>query len=171
MIEIVKPGLQTTVQDGGRRGYQAYGVPVCGAMDWQALALANILAGNPWDEAALEICALGPTVTFLQDAVFALAGADEDTLAAGRVYGENLGLAFQIVDDLLDLEGDAALMGKTLGKDVQEGKITWPACVGVEQAKQDAAACIEKAKAALNIPKLHPTFLQELAEYTLHRVQ
>ena len=58
MIEVIKSGLQTTVQDGGRRGYQAYGVPVCGPMDWQSLALANILAGNPWEEAALEICAL-----------------------------------------------------------------------------------------------------------------
>ena len=76
MIEVIKPGLQTTVQDGGRRGYQAYGVPVCGAMDWRALALANILAGNPWEEAALEICAMGPTIAFGEDGVFALAGAD-----------------------------------------------------------------------------------------------
>lgn len=89
MIEIVKPGLQTTVQDGGRRGYQAYGVPMCGAMDWQALALANILAGNSWDEAALEICALGPTVTFREDAVFALAGADFSATLNGRSLDAN----------------------------------------------------------------------------------
>ena len=89
MIEIVKPGLQTTVQDGGRRGYQAYGVPVCGAMDWQALALANILAGNSWDEAALEICALGPTVTFREDAVFALAGADFSATLNGHLLDAN----------------------------------------------------------------------------------
>ena len=44
MIEIIRPGLLTTVQDGGRMGYQAYGVPVCGAMDWVSLAVANILA-------------------------------------------------------------------------------------------------------------------------------
>ncbi|MBR2055291.1 MAG: polyprenyl synthetase family protein, partial [Clostridia bacterium] len=102
---------------------------------------------------------------------FALAGADEDTLAAGRVYGENLGLAFQIVDDLLDLEGDAALMGKTLGKDVAEGKLTWPACVGAEKARQDAAACIDLAVAALNPLGEKALFLQTLAENTLHRVQ
>ncbi len=76
MIRILRPGLQTTVQDGGRTGYQAFGVPVCGAMDWHSLALANLLAGNPWEEAALEICAMGPTIQFEQDAVFALAGAD-----------------------------------------------------------------------------------------------
>lgn len=89
MIEIVKPGLQTTVQDGGRRGYQAYGVPVCGAMDWQALALANILAGNPWEEAALEICALGPTITFQTDGVFALAGADFSSKLNGQPLETN----------------------------------------------------------------------------------
>ena len=89
MIEIVKPGLQTTVQDGGRRGYQAYGVPVCGAMDWQALALANILAGNPWEEAALEICALGPTIVFQEDGVYALAGADFSAVLNGRPLEPN----------------------------------------------------------------------------------
>lgn len=76
MIEIIRPGLLTTVQDGGRRGYQGFGVPVCGAMDWQALAAANILAGNDWEEAALEITAMGPAIRFCCDAVFALCGAD-----------------------------------------------------------------------------------------------
>ena len=89
MIEVIKSGLQTTVQDGGRRGYQAYGVPVCGAMDWQSLALANILAGNPWEEAALEICALGPTIAFQEDAVFALAGADFSAALNGRPLEPN----------------------------------------------------------------------------------
>lgn len=76
MIEIIRPGLLTTVQDGGRRGYQGFGVPVCGAMDWRALATANILAGNDWEEAALEITAMGPAIRFCCDAVFALCGAD-----------------------------------------------------------------------------------------------
>lgn len=83
MIEIVQPGLQTTVQDGGRRGYQAFGVPVCGAMDWIALAQANLLAGNEPEEAALELCAMGPTVRFHTDAVFALAGAEFSAVLNG----------------------------------------------------------------------------------------
>lgn len=103
MIEIVKPGLQTTIQDGGRSGYQAYGVPVCGAMDWQALALANILAGNPWDEAALEVCALGPTILFRQDAVFALAGADFSACLNGQPLASN--------QAFLAHEGDLLEMG------------------------------------------------------------
>lgn len=89
MIEILKSGLQTTVQDGGRHGYQAYGVPVCGAMDWYALAMANILAGNDWNEAALEICALGPTISFHSDAVFALAGAEFSATLNGEALSSN----------------------------------------------------------------------------------
>lgn len=102
MIEIIQPGLQTTVQDDGRRGYQAFGVPVCGAMDWIALAQANLLAGNTPEEAALELCALGPTVRFHTDAVFALAGAEFSAVlngvpvSAGGAYlahrGEELAL-------------------------------------------------------------------------------
>lgn len=76
MMEILRPGMLTTVQDGGRMGYQAFGVPVCGAMDWISLARANILAGNDWDEAALEITGMGPSVQFHTDCVFALSGAD-----------------------------------------------------------------------------------------------
>ena len=76
MIEILRPGLLTTVQDGGRIGYQAFGVPVCGAMDWLSLARANILAGNDWEEAALEVTGMGPSIRFHADCVFALSGAD-----------------------------------------------------------------------------------------------
>ena len=76
MIRILDPGLLTTVQDGGRYGYQRFGVPVCGAMDAQALALANLLVGTKPDEGALEITALGPTIRFETENIFALAGAD-----------------------------------------------------------------------------------------------
>ena len=83
MIEIIRPGLLTTVQDGGRMGYQAYGVPVCGAMDWVSLAVANILADNPWDEAALEITGMGPSIRFDEDGIFAIAGADFSAMLNG----------------------------------------------------------------------------------------
>ena len=97
MMEILQPGLLTTVQDGGRWGFQQYGVPVCGAMDWSALARANLLAGNAMEEAALEITGLGPVLRFLQDNCFALAGADcaaalNDTpLESGRAYFASAG--------------------------------------------------------------------------------
>lgn len=59
-LVVLEPGLCTTIQDGGRRGYQALAVPVCGARDAESLRLANALAGNPADMAALEISVVGP---------------------------------------------------------------------------------------------------------------
>ncbi len=97
MMEILQPGLLTTVQDGGRWGFQQYGVPVCGAMDWSALARANLLAGNAMEEAALEITGLGPVFRFLKDNCFALAGADcaavlnSTPLESGRAYFASAG--------------------------------------------------------------------------------
>ena len=75
-IEVIEPGLLTTIQDLGRRGYQQYGVPVSGAMDPFALRVANILMENPEGEACLEITVLGPKIRFLGDALIALTGAD-----------------------------------------------------------------------------------------------
>ncbi len=75
-IEVIAPGLLTTVQDAGRFGYQRFGVPVSGAMDSFALRAANALGGNPPGAAALEITVAGPTLRFLSDALIAITGAD-----------------------------------------------------------------------------------------------
>ena len=105
------------------------------------------------------------------EAGFILAGADEKTIAAGCEYGLHLGLAFQMVDDLLDVEGDAALLGKTPGKDAAEGKLTWVAVKGVEQTRLDAQSAVEKAVCALNTISGDTNFLKTLAQTTLNRVQ
>jgi antagonist of KipI len=76
MLEVIKPGLLTTVQDQGRWGYQGYGVGIAGAMDSFALAAANLLVGNPEGSAGLEITIQGPTLRFQRETLFALAGAD-----------------------------------------------------------------------------------------------
>ena len=60
MIEVVKPGLSTTVQDAGREGYYNLGIPPSGALDQFSLAAANLLVGNDEGAAALEIAYLGP---------------------------------------------------------------------------------------------------------------
>ncbi len=83
-IEVLRPGLLTTVQDRGRHGYQKFGVPVGGAMDEVALRAGNVLVGNPQDAAALEVTALGPQLRFLQDAVVALTGAEVEADLDGR---------------------------------------------------------------------------------------
>ena len=57
-----------------------------------------------------------------------------DRIALDR-YADALGLAFQIRDDLLDIEGDAATLGKTAGKDIEQGKVTFPALLGIEASR------------------------------------
>ncbi len=76
VIEVVEPGLLTTVQDMGRYGYMRYGVPTAGAMDTYALRVANILVGNPENHACLEMTIAGPKLRFLADALISITGAD-----------------------------------------------------------------------------------------------
>ena len=132
------------------------------------------MEGTVPDIALVQRIHAGKTAALLTAPVTAgliLAGAREEEIQAGRQYGFHLGMAFQIVDDLLDLEGDPALMGKTLGKDVQEGKLTWPACVGIDQARLDAQRHIEQAVRALSPFSDRADFLRSFAASTLHRVQ
>lgn len=98
-----------------------------------------------------------------------LAGASTEELAAGKAYGENLGLAFQIVDDLLDVAGDADAMGKETGMDAQRGKMTWPAVHGIQKAQKDAADAVANATQALAVFGGAADFLHDLAGETLVR--
>jgi len=75
-----------------------------------------------------------------------LGGASEEELAALRRYADALGLAFQIVDDLLDIEESSATLGKTAGKDVAQGKLTWPALLGAESARAEVGRLLEEAE-------------------------
>jgi geranylgeranyl diphosphate synthase, type II len=82
-----------------------------------------------------------------------LAGADEKTLLLVDRYGERIGLAFQIKDDLLDVESDAATLGKASGKDAAAGKATFPGVWGVEKSRQLLAENVSAAvEAALALP-------------------
>lgn len=75
-ITILNPGLLTTVQDGGRIGYQAFGVSVSGVMDPRAMNIANILVGNDDNEAVLECTMMGPQIRFDVSNVIAVTGGD-----------------------------------------------------------------------------------------------
>ncbi|SIT92262.1 biotin-dependent carboxyltransferase family protein [Pontibacter indicus] len=75
-LEIIKPGMLTTLQDRGRYGHQREGIVTSGAMDTFACRVANLLAGNAADEAVLEITLTGPTIRFTEDQLIALTGAD-----------------------------------------------------------------------------------------------
>ena len=80
-----------------------------------------------------------------------LAGADEGILTQLERYGIATGLAFQIVDDLLDLEESAETLGKTAGKDLAQGKLTWPAVVGREAAREQVDELLRDALEAADI--------------------
>lgn len=86
MITISKPGLLTTIQDKGRWGYQAYGMPVAGAMDRYAYRIANLLAGNDCDAAVVEMTMLGASFLFNEEAWVSICGAD----MGGRLNGETI---------------------------------------------------------------------------------
>jgi geranylgeranyl pyrophosphate synthase len=97
-------------------------------------------------------------------------GTDERTIAALDAYALELGLAFQIVDDVLDVEGTADALGKTAGKDAAAGKPTFPSLYGVEVSKRMAADSISRAKIALSEAGLDGR-LAEIADWSLARRQ
>ena len=75
---------------------------------------------------------------------------DADTLQKAHEYGEKLGLAFQIQDDILDIEGDAQVLGKTIGKDARDEKSTFPSLLGLEECRRLADSLTEEAAQAVS---------------------
>lgn len=110
-------------------------------------------------------------LTAPMEAGLILGGADEAALAGGIAYGYHLGMAFQMVDDLLDVVGDAAAMGKQTGMDAQLGKLTWVALRGVDGARRDAEAHIRQAAEAASGFERGTAFFSALAQETLDRVR
>ena len=103
------------------------------------------------------------------EAGLALAGADEKQIKAGFEYGLHLGLAFQMTDDLLDVTGDAALLGKNTGMDAALDKLTWVALKGVEGTAKDAEEQVALAMKALDALPYDTSFFRDLAQSTLTR--
>ena len=106
-------------------------------------------------------------VSVVAGGVFAGAGADEVTRL--DTFGRKAGLAFQIVDDVLDLTVDSAHLGKTAGKDQATEKATWPAVFGIEQSRRDATRLIEEAFAALEPYGARADGLKAIARYIVER--
>jgi geranylgeranyl diphosphate synthase type II len=97
------------------------------------------------------------------------AGATADDAARLDLFGRKAGLAFQIVDDVLDLTVDSAHLGKTAGKDQATEKATWPAVFGIEQSRRDAARLIEEAFTALAPYGKRADGLKAVARYLVER--
>ena len=98
-----------------------------------------------------------------------LGGADETQLAALTEYAEAFGLAFQITDDILDVTGDAAAIGKPVGSDERNHKSTYVTLTSLEEAKRLAREAADRAHEALAPLGGKAAFLDELAEYLVTR--
>jgi geranylgeranyl diphosphate synthase type II len=97
------------------------------------------------------------------------AQADPDQMKALQTYGQCLGLAFQITDDVLDVQGDEAAVGKRVRKDSDRGKVTFPALLGVDQSIARARQLIERACEAIGYFGVKAASLDALARYVLER--
>ncbi len=101
-----------------------------------------------------------------------LASADESKLKAAETYGENIGFAFQITDDILDIKSNSQTLGKSIGKDEKQNKATWVKMFGIEQAKKDAQLAVKKAaNAAQQFDFSDGAFFAPLAQSILKRVK
>lgn len=95
--------------------------------------------------------------------------ASEEDLQNITRYAKNIGLAFQIVDDILDIVGDEKILGKPVGSDLENHKSTYPTLIGLEQSRKVARDLIEEAKESIRKISEDSSFLEGLAEYIISR--
>jgi geranylgeranyl diphosphate synthase type II len=98
-----------------------------------------------------------------------LGGAEKDQLRALTSYGKNIGLAFQVADDILNVEGSSQEMGKSVGSDAQQGKITYPTVFGLERSKEIQRALVDRAMGSLKSFGDRADPLRHIASYIIKR--
>ncbi len=98
-----------------------------------------------------------------------LSNVKEKKLKALTEYGQKVGLAFQIIDDILDIEGSPEVLGKTAGSDIKMNKMTYPALYGIEKSRQKAKDLISDAIDSLRVFSSEADNLREIARYLLKR--
>ncbi len=120
----------------------------------------------------LQILHKGKTGALFKAAVeigLILGKASKETREAYDIFAEQLGLLFQITDDILDVTSTLEELGKTPGSDVRDHKVTYVSLLGLEEAKLRAEAVADAAKGALLMAKEDPTILTALVDYLLNR--
>ena len=130
----------------------------CGMVGGQAIDLEAAGSGSAFDRDGLRAMHARKTGALIRASAAAgavMAGASDAQLDAVERYASELGLAFQIVDDILDVEGASQALGKTAGKDAAAGKPTYPAIFGIETSRRMAADCVARALGALESAHLH----------------
>ena len=98
-----------------------------------------------------------------------IGGASEEELENVTKYAKNIGLSFQIVDDILDIVGDEAKLGKKVGSDIDNEKSTYPSLIGLEKSKEIANELIAEAKTSIDNINKDSEFLNHLADYIVDR--
>ena len=128
--------------------------------------------GKPVDPSLVEFIHSHKTGALIHASVTSgaiLAEGTEEQVKAIASYGEKIGLAFQIADDILDVEGDSETMGKGVGGDARKKKITFPGAVGLKKSKEMQGRLIEEAVVALNPFDKKADPLRSLAVYIIER--
>jgi geranylgeranyl pyrophosphate synthase len=147
----------------GMVGGQAIDLQAAGQVAGHAMAL---------DAAALQAMHQRKTGALIRASAVSgaiLAGAPDDVEMAVDRWAEQIGLAFQIVDDILDVEGNAGQLGKTAGKDAARDKPTYPALFGLERSRALAAECEERARTTLVDAGLTDGWLSGIAAWVVTR--
>jgi len=128
--------------------------------------------GKDVDLDTLEYIHLHKTGALLSACVITgatIGGADEALIAALRVYARGIGLAFQIIDDILDITASSEVLGKTAGKDLLADKTTYPKLLGLEESRRRADALVREAKAVLKPWEQRSMPLLALADFITSR--
>ena len=149
-----------------------------GMVGGQALDLAAVTPAPdgqtppPFDADRLRVMHAKKTGALIRAAAAAgaiMGGGDDRAVEAIDRCGVELGLAFQIVDDILDVEGASAALGKTAGKDAASGKPTYPSLFGIEASRRMAHDCIARAEASLRGAGLGDVRLLEIGRWIVER--
>jgi geranylgeranyl diphosphate synthase type II len=141
-----------------------------GMVGGQAVDISS--EGKDQDPAVVEYIHTHKTGALIAASVTAgaiLAGGTEEEIKSMNRYGQQIGLAFQIADDILNIEGDGSVMGKEIGGDVERGKITYPSVFGITQSKRVQNQLIDHAIEALNGFDERAEPLRDLARYIIRR--
>ena len=142
-----------------------------GMVGGQAIDLLAV-GSSTLDKHALQDMHARKTGALIRAAAVAgaiMGGGTASAITAVEEYGRHLGLAFQIVDDILDVEGDARDLGKTAGKDAKAGKPTYPSTYGLEQSRRLAVDRHNDAMAALRSAGLAESRLADIADWVVKR--
>jgi geranylgeranyl diphosphate synthase type II len=142
----------------------------CGMVGGQAQDILS--ESSEPDEHTLKFIHLHKTAALIKASVkigALLAGARGTKLKALKTYGENTGLAFQIIDDILDIEGNTEELGKSAGSDIEKNKMTYPSLIGIDESRRTALELVDEGINALKKFSSEAEPLREIARYLLKR--